>query len=181
MKATRYEYMLHVDDWLKKNEFCKDHILEISGTTPEWQKFFKQKTVTSFPEVDAHDMPYDDNTYDCVAFNQILEHVEKPWICVKEAHRVLKPGGIAILCSPFMYQVHHHPRDFWRFTVCGLEALCEDFSTIELKRKAGNAKMVSHMIAHPEDRGSSQFNSVAYLPLESQKKYYSQSIIIARK
>lgn len=181
MKSTRYEYMMKMNKWLSSNEYANQDFLEISGNTPEWQKHFKNITTTSFPKVDAHNLPYEDESYDCVSLNQVLEHVKKPWVVVEEARRVLRKDGIVIICSPFFYQVHDYPADYWRFTVDGLEQLCENYSKILLKEKSGNSKMVKHMVDNPKDRQSSEFKSIEYLPYESQDLYYVKSLVVARK
>jgi ubiquinone/menaquinone biosynthesis C-methylase UbiE len=181
MKSTRYEYMKKTDSWLKSNSYPNNDYLEISGNTKEWHKYFKNITCVQYPEVDAHNLPFEDESYDCVALNQVLEHVKKPWVCVQEAHRVLRKGGIALICSPFFYQVHDYPADYWRFTVDGLEALCDDFSEVLMKEKSGNAKMIKHMVDNPKDRGSPAFKAIEYLPFEPQNLYYVKSMIIVRK
>ena len=197
MKCTRYEYLVKTQQFLNhiiQNDITvkNENILEISGHTPHWSNFYKNVTRADYPEVDAHDLPYDDNTFDCVAFDQVLEHVRKPWICVSEAHRVLKPGGIVIITSPFFYQEHPHPTDFWRFTTEGLAVLVENFSKILLKDKSGNYKMMLHMIKNPTDRRSEEFKKIQYLPNDkvkamfsgnviSENAYYVNSTIIAQK
>jgi len=181
MKATRYEYMMAVDSFLRKYEGEKNDYLEISGDTEEWMKYFTNITTGHFPKVDAHSLPWEENTFDCVALNQVLEHVKRPWDVMKEAHRVLRPGGIAIVCSPFFYQVHHYPIDLWRFTVEGLEELCGDFSTILLKEKCGSKSLMKHMLDNPKDRKSPEMRAVQYMPLEGKDKYYVKSLVIAQK
>jgi ubiquinone/menaquinone biosynthesis C-methylase UbiE len=157
----------------------RDNVLEISGNTREWLKYFKFHTIANFPEVDAHDLPYKDESFDAVLCNQVLEHVKNPWVCVKEFHRVLKGGGILILSSPFIYQEHNHPVDNWRFTISGLRILCEDFSEVLLTCKGGNSKMVKHIVENPSDRDSKKFQSL--LKYEDNQKYYITSTIIVRK
>lgn len=181
MKSTRYEYMMKMDKWLKKNQYPNNDLLEISGDTKEWHKFFTNITTAFYPQVDAHDLPYDDESFDCVVLNQVLEHVKKPWVVVEEARRVLRKGGIVIMCSPFFYQVHDYPADYWRFTVDGLEQLCENFSEILLKERSGNKNMIHHMLDNPKDRKSPQFKSVEYLPYVSQDLYYVKSLLVAKK
>lgn len=199
MKCTRFEYMIKIINFLQ-NLYINDEnplsgnekVLEISGNTPEWLQFFKTATHPKYPDIDAHNLPYADSTYDCVIFNQVLEHVRKPWECVSEAHRVLKPAGIVIIVSPFFYQEHPHPSDFWRFTPDGLEVLVEEFSKILFKDKTGNYKMMLHMINNPQDRRSPEFKKIQYLPDHKVKGkhggkvltddvYYVNSCIIAQK
>jgi ubiquinone/menaquinone biosynthesis C-methylase UbiE len=46
-----------------------------------------------FTRGDAQDLPYKENTFDVVYCRYILEHVQDPLRMLKEARRVLKPGG----------------------------------------------------------------------------------------
>jgi SAM-dependent methyltransferase len=54
-------------------------------------------------KMDIHDIQYPDNTFDIIFCNHVLEHVRDDQQCMRELHRVLKPGGMAIM------QVPHYP------------------------------------------------------------------------
>lgn len=95
-----------------------------------------------FPEVDIHDMPYRYNEFDYVMSDQVLEHVQKPWIAMEEVRRVLKPGGIAVMTSCLFNDIHGVPYDFWRFTPNGLKILCEKFSKIHQADGMGDRELV---------------------------------------
>jgi SAM-dependent methyltransferase len=51
-------------------------------------------------KMDIHDIQYPDNTFDVVFCNHVLEHVTNDIQCMSELHRVLKPGGFAIMQVP---------------------------------------------------------------------------------
>lgn len=80
---------------------------------------------------DAHDIPFEDNSFDGVIIQAVLEHVVDPYRCVAECHRVLKDRGIVYAEIPFMQQVHGEPFDFTRFTYLGLRRLFRKFHEVE--------------------------------------------------
>ncbi len=49
---------------------------------------------------DVQDIPLDDNTYDVVFCNHVLEHVTDDKKAMREMQRILKPGGMAIMQVP---------------------------------------------------------------------------------
>ena len=53
----------------------------------------------SFITMDCHNLEFEDNTFDVVCGDAILHHLDLD-IVLKEANRVLKPGGIAVFIEP---------------------------------------------------------------------------------
>lgn len=51
-------------------------------------------------KMDIRQMPFEDNTFDALICNHVLEHIDKELQATKEIYRVLKPGGWAILQVP---------------------------------------------------------------------------------
>lgn len=51
--------------------------------------------------IDMMHIPYDSNTFDFVIANHVLEHVPNDLQCLSELERVLKPGGMAVLQTPY--------------------------------------------------------------------------------
>ena len=51
-------------------------------------------------KADITDMPFDDNYFDVVICNHVLEHIEDDVKAMEELYRVLTPGGISILQVP---------------------------------------------------------------------------------
>ncbi len=49
---------------------------------------------------DLHHIPLEDNSFDVVFCNHVLEHVEDAHQCMRELYRVMKPGGWGIMQVP---------------------------------------------------------------------------------
>jgi SAM-dependent methyltransferase len=52
-------------------------------------------------KMDIHQIPFEDNSFDCTMCNHVMEHVEDDIKAMQELHRILKPGGWAIIQIPF--------------------------------------------------------------------------------
>ncbi len=66
-------------------------------------------------------LPFPDNHFDYHISFEVLEHIDDPYQYFREANRVLKPGGMAIVVMPFLYRMHggeaeNHRLDFFRYT-----------------------------------------------------------------
>jgi SAM-dependent methyltransferase len=77
--------------------------------------------------LDLHDIDLQDDSVGTVIALDTLEHVEYPRQAVREMHRVLKPGGIAIISSVMNFPIHGYPNDYWRFTPEGFRSLLNVF------------------------------------------------------
>jgi ubiquinone/menaquinone biosynthesis C-methylase UbiE len=80
---------------------------------------------------DAHDIPFDDESFDGVIVQAVLEHVVDPYRCVDEIHRVLRRDGVVYAETPFLQQVHGGAYDFTRFTHLGHRRLFRRFDEID--------------------------------------------------
>ncbi|MGI9542972.1 MAG: class I SAM-dependent methyltransferase [Cyclobacteriaceae bacterium] len=56
-------------------------------------------------KMDIHQIPFEEDTFDVVMCNHVLEHVENDIKAMQEIHRVLRPGGWAFLQIPFFIPV----------------------------------------------------------------------------
>lgn len=52
-------------------------------------------------KADICELPFSDNSYDFIICNHVLEHIPDDGKAMKELHRVLAPGGMAILQVPY--------------------------------------------------------------------------------
>lgn len=84
----------------------------------------------AFPGVDVvsdlRHLPFKDHTFDAATCEQVLEHVPSPHAVVAELMRVVKPGGLIHIASPFVFPWHPSPSDYTRWTQEGLRSLFPD-------------------------------------------------------
>ena len=67
-------------------------------------------------QAEAAWLPLRGEGFDAVICSELLEHVPDPIAVVKETHRVLRVGGILLVCVPFLTRIHGDPFDFGRYT-----------------------------------------------------------------
>ncbi len=79
---------------------------------------------------DAHDLPFENDTFDGIVVQAVLEHVADPHRCVEEIFRTLRPGGLVYAEMPFLQPVHAR-HDFTRLTHLGLRRLFARFDEID--------------------------------------------------
>ncbi|WP_435770170.1 class I SAM-dependent methyltransferase [Nocardioides sp. SYSU DS0651] len=75
---------------------------------------------------DITDIPVEDERFDRVVFNQVMEHLPEPDRALAELHRVLKPGGRLFCSVPLFFPEHQVPYDFYRYTQFALRRLFEE-------------------------------------------------------
>ncbi|HYZ63026.1 MAG TPA: methyltransferase domain-containing protein [Acetobacteraceae bacterium] len=64
-----------------------------------------------------------DLSVDVVVSGQAFEHIEWPWLTMREIARVLRGGGLAAIIAPSAGPVHRFPKDCWRYYPDGMPAL----------------------------------------------------------
>jgi methionine biosynthesis protein MetW len=58
-------------------------------------------------DLETRPFPWSDASMDVVVINQVLEHLKNVWLPMTELHRVLRPGGAAILSVPNLASLHN--------------------------------------------------------------------------
>lgn len=150
------------------------------------------------PEVvgDAIALPFAGASADAILCTEVIEHVVEPETLLKEAHRVLKPGGSLLLSAPFTWHVHDEPHDYWRFTQYGLRLLLEraGFRVLTVRTTNGYAGAVLQSRAYWYYFVSGRFRplvrpivwtlqalAVAVAPFDRNKRMTSNYVVLARK
>lgn len=79
-------------------------------------------------EWDGTTIPLDDESFDCIILTEVLEHCPEPGNVLKEASRVLRPGGMLFLTVPFFWPFHDTPYDEFRYTPYSMRRLLVEAS-----------------------------------------------------
>lgn len=89
--------------------------------------------------------PFEDNSFDLIEASHVLEHLDKPFLVMKELHRLLKPDGRLIIKVPhfsrgFTHAEHTHGFDVTfplyfnkKFTKSGFIGVGFELKKLELK------------------------------------------------
>lgn len=81
-----------------------------------------------------------DDTFDCIILTQTLQSIYDVGAVVSVLHRILKPGGVALVSASGISQISRYDMDrwgdFWRFTSLSAQRLFEerfDNGTVKVK------------------------------------------------
>ncbi len=85
---------------------------------------------------DIHNIPFEDNMFDVIMCNHVLEHVKDEFKVTSELYRVLKPGGFAILQVPINLN---------------FETTYEDWSITDPKEREKHFGQYDHVRWHGKD------------------------------
>jgi SAM-dependent methyltransferase len=113
-----------------------------SGRTLAWDTLdlFRDERLT-FVAPSEYSFPIESGSYDVVLSGQVIEHVRKPWVWMREVARVCKAGGIVITINPVSWPYHEAPIDCWRAFPEGIRALYEDASLEVLVSQWGSLEL----------------------------------------
>lgn len=107
-------------DFLSRNDMKDKKVLEIGATIDYSARdlFLKfgvedYKCVDKKEDIDVHNLPFEEETYDMIFSCHAFEHFENPVQALREIHRVLKPGGVIYLITPYPceHQICHADDD----------------------------------------------------------------------
>ena len=98
---------------------------------------------------DAHDLPIPSDSVDAVHCEAVFEHLDNAPKAASEMFRVMKPGALAFVCTPFMQPFHGYPSHHQNFTVIGHAGLFQraGFEVIEKGPATGPAWALSGVVA----------------------------------
>jgi SAM-dependent methyltransferase len=62
-------------------------------------------------------------SFDLIISGQCIEHCARPWLLCETIGLHLKKDALFFLAAPFRWEIHNHPKDYWRFCPDGLAEL----------------------------------------------------------
>ena len=93
---------------------------------------------------DAHDLSeIGDGSFDVVLCTEVLEHLHTPAQAISEFRRVLKPEGLLLLSTRFIFPIHDAPGDYYRYTKYGLQHLLKEFDIEELQSETSTGETLA--------------------------------------
>jgi SAM-dependent methyltransferase len=105
------------------------------------------------PKVDlvapAEALPVPSESFDCLISSQVLEHVDDPYAVMREVHRVLKPGGVALVSTHGTVNYHPNPDDYWRWTHAGLAQLFRltgEWTRVDVHPNGGTGSALAYLV-----------------------------------
>jgi SAM-dependent methyltransferase len=130
---TRFYMYRHLEKVLSELS-VGGQVLSISGLGPIPEMLATRVShivETKYPEADIQALPYENDSFDIVVSDQVLEHVFDPVQAVNESLRVVRPGGLIIHTTCFMNPIHLYPVDLWRFSPGALAHLSRNAEIID--------------------------------------------------
>jgi SAM-dependent methyltransferase len=123
-------------DFFRKNEEYIGVDLKLEG----WEE--RQKYADCF--YDGRTIPFENDRFDSMLCTEVLEHVFNIEELLSEFQRVLKPGGLALITTPFMWEEHEMPYDFARYTTPALKSLYQKhgFEIVYHHKTGNNIKVI---------------------------------------
>ncbi len=98
---------------------------------------------------DAHRLPYLDSTVDAMHSEAVFEHLAAPARAAAEMYRVMKPGAMAFVATPFLAQYHGYPHHYQNYTLQGHQQLFADagFEVVEAGHCVGPVVALTTLVS----------------------------------
>lgn len=96
--------------------------------------------------------------YDIIIANSVFEHLYNPFIAIQEIEKVMKPNGLLFWHTPFMFEQHGVPHDYFRYTVAGARNLVESagLEVLLAEPDGGYAAVLSNLLGIGSQHWSSK-------------------------
>jgi SAM-dependent methyltransferase len=151
--------------WNARNLLRRGAVLDLgSGTVPLYRVYagvadsiccvdwpgsvHQQQHVDCFVDLNRG-VPFADRVFDNVILSDVLEHIYEHRALLQEIGRVLKPGGVLFMNTPFLYRVHEAPNDHYRYTEFALRRMTAEagLDIVLLQPVGGVLEVFSDLVA----------------------------------
>jgi len=128
--ANRWASYHDLSAWLGARDWTGKVVVEFGHTNDVLRAFIRgaRYAMLEYPQHDVQDLRgVPDAGFDLAILDQTLEHVADPERALREVRRVLRPGGVAIISTPFLVPLHPTADygDYTRWTPQGMKAMLE--------------------------------------------------------
>ena len=128
--ANRWACYQDLSDWLAAQDWNGKAVGEFGHANGVLTTFMPgaRYTLLEYPEHDIQDLSrVAADSFDLVVLDQTLEHVADPERALDQVHRILKPGGVLVVSTPFLVPLHGVDEygDYTRWTPQGMATLLE--------------------------------------------------------
>lgn len=120
----RVRAIIDFSNWVKKHQIGNIKKLLITDLGDPELEFLTHEELTFIPYKngtnDLHTLNLSCKSHDFIIFNQTLEHLYNPFICLENLYNHLKVGGYLYTTVPTINIPHMVPYHFWGITPMGL-------------------------------------------------------------
>ncbi len=148
---------------VKKYDLENQKVLDVGCGIQPYRHLFKDKYLgidiqggghnDSMKKADLYfngeNIPFSNESFDLIFCTQVLEHSYNFDNLLKEMHRVLKKNGYLLITTPFVWNEHEVPFDFYRFTQFFYRSKGQELNLdlIEIKSTCGFWATIGQLIS----------------------------------
>lgn len=98
---------------------------------------------------DVRAIPLTNGSFDSVICLQVFEHVDDPFLAIKEINRITVLGGIVLFSVPHLSRLHELPNDYYRYTENGIKKILNvgGFDIIDQRVTGGLITFLLHQLS----------------------------------
>jgi|TARA_B110000305_G_C19465813_1_gene657858 SAM-dependent methyltransferase len=177
----RVRAVLDFHEWVNKFEIKPERIAYTDQDDPELKLInFKNSSSIHYngSNGDLHNIEYEDE-FDFFLFNQTIEHLYNPFLCIYNIYKSLKPDGYVFTSVPTINIPHTTPIHYNGFNPMGLAMLFKScgFNVLEIGQW-GNYEYISKLFSNHQ---WPSYSSLSENGIKNEERNVAQCWILAKK